>query len=119
MEKENKTQEKKPLLESYNRLFGKMDSFDRLGIKKGKLNETIQVGKQYELDLDGYSARMFDMDIDEFDVFKRYNGQPVKVTQMHPGDGEDDYYDIETRDGKSFGEISGWHLKPIGWSKGK
>lgn len=31
--------ETKPLLESYNRLFGKMDSFDRLGIKKGKLNE--------------------------------------------------------------------------------
>lgn len=29
-----KSQEKKPLLESYNRLFGKMDSFDRLGVKK-------------------------------------------------------------------------------------
>jgi hypothetical protein len=35
-----KPQEKKPLLESYNRLFGKMDSFDRLGIKKGKLQES-------------------------------------------------------------------------------
>lgn len=34
-----KSQEKKPLLESYNRLFGKMDSFDRLGVKEGKLDE--------------------------------------------------------------------------------
>lgn len=34
-----KKTESKPLLETYNRLFGKMDSFDRLGIKKGKLNE--------------------------------------------------------------------------------
>lgn len=32
-------QESKPLLESYNRLFGKMDSFDRLGIKKPRLDE--------------------------------------------------------------------------------
>lgn len=119
MKKETKSQENKPLLESYNRLFGKMDSFDRLGIKKGKLNEGITVGKTYELDLEGYSAAMFDMDIDEFDIFRKYDGQPVKVTAEHPGDGEDSYYDIETQDGKSFGEISGWHLKPTGWKAGK
>lgn len=40
---EDKGMKKQPLKENYERLFGRMDKIDRLGIKKGKLNESIRL----------------------------------------------------------------------------
>lgn len=58
MKKETKPQEKKPLLESYNRLFGKMDSFDRLGIKKARLDEGFDMTGFRDLSLHQQSGEL-------------------------------------------------------------
>lgn len=88
-------------------------------IMKKLLNEAIQIGKKYELGLDGYGAAMFGMTSSEFRQFKKYEGKPCVAIKLVEDDGQDAFYDIKFADGKVFEGISDWHLKPIGWSAGK